>query len=100
MSKLQATYVSDIERDEKYAEIYSVQSDNERIFLCEILFQDIDTEDLTIKLGSSIQYKLSDFLSFLQKSGERLIKERPPKGQRRAEDIVWDEDKSETKNKV
>ena len=93
MNKLKATFVSDVERDERYVEIYSSTSETSSFLLCEILFENVNAEEPVIQFDKEAKYDFNDFMIFLQKTTHRLVNERAPKGQRRIEDIVWDEDK-------
>jgi hypothetical protein len=101
IGKLYAQFVSPADRDERYVRLECNVSPAEGVTFGEIYFPNVDSDLIMIKFYAPTgEIDALEFSSFLQQTIQRLSNERAPKGQRRAEDIVWDEDKSETENKV
>ena len=85
---------SSIYREELFAKIDYDVSETEGYPLGEVCFPDPDTDEVHIRIYDiGIPFNAYIFAEFLQKILKKLVDGRAPKGQRRIEDIVWDEDK-------
>ena len=85
---------SSIYREELFAKIDYDVSETEGYPLGEVCFPDPDTDEVHIRIYDiGIPFDAYTFTKFLQSAVEELVDGRAPKGQRRIEDIVWDEDK-------
>lgn len=85
---------SSIKREECYGQLDYDISETKGYVLGEVYFPDPDSDAVHIRIYDiGIPFDAYTFTKFLQSAVKELVDGRVPKGQRRIEDTVWDEDK-------